>query len=822
MPGDKTVAVRLVATNDLFKKAMGEASASVEGLASSVESHMKGISTSASTELGKADSSASKWGSTLMATGAGAAVLGAGIVVALAKAGQAYGAQETAELKLQNTMRNEPQLANANVAAFHAQALALQAHTEASYNDVTSTQAMLGQFGLTQSQIEQVTPLVVDLSEKMGVSLEAASKAVGKSLDGTTAGLKRYGILVDDNGMKTQAYGATVQALSATVGGFAQAQGATFEGRLTEIKNQLTYLEAGVGKEALQAFQNMLGPVEHLSTDFAGLSQGTQSTVGEIAAFAGAGLIAAGAASSMIGFVVKMSTNFGVARDAVSGYVSELTLADAAQMAATAAMAAGVGGTLYAISQWNDATKKLQDQYTKPINFDNYAQAAVGINKLASETQDLGNQWNRMSDLEKLAHPEVWEEYSSLAAQYDQDLKQIGVERQKIEDIGKALGISGSAAQNLVQQMNVDPATANWSKLEPVLLNLATGSMTAAQAQAAYKAALDGSSASANTQAAQASADQTTIENTTKDYQSATSALQGLLDQTKTYLDTLSGSLDTQGAYEQDVRDLTSAFKTNGATLDINTDAGYTNLQAVEKVRDGIIDMGTQYIKTGGSVSSATSQTELYVDGLYKQMTQSGISQKAALDYINQLGLTPANIATAFNQPGLATAQQNASSLQNQYYALGQPVTTTVTLNTTDANQAIDQLLQGLAYVNAAAAGKPFVYNPAQAGGGTGGHAAGGPMGPGQSSPVAERGPEVFESNGKQYLLTGAQGGRIMTTSELAGRSQPVGGNGGINLTIPYQPGVEGGNYAAFQAFVRSKVMPEVTKAVRSGQGQRG
>jgi hypothetical protein len=80
MPDDKTVAVRLMASNDLFKKAMLDAGGAVKGLGSTVEGEFKKISTSSQAELGKASTASQRLGTQMMSIGAATALLGAGML----------------------------------------------------------------------------------------------------------------------------------------------------------------------------------------------------------------------------------------------------------------------------------------------------------------------------------------------------------------------------------------------------------------------------------------------------------------------------------------------------------------------------------------------------------------------------------------------------------------------------------------------------------------------------------------------------------------------------------------------------------------------
>ena len=138
----------------------------------------------------------------------------AGIVKSIGAAREAA----TAQLKLQNSIANSAKVSKDAAGIFTAQADALRDLTGVDDEAIVGAQAFMIQMGLTQSQVKELTPYVVDLSEKMGVDLETAAKAVGKSVNGTTGGLQRMGVVVDKTKAQTDAYGATVEALGVAQG----------------------------------------------------------------------------------------------------------------------------------------------------------------------------------------------------------------------------------------------------------------------------------------------------------------------------------------------------------------------------------------------------------------------------------------------------------------------------------------------------------------------------------------------------------------------------------------------------------------------------
>lgn len=198
----------------------------------------------------------------------GTAAVGAGVAVAagLAYAVTQFVEADVASQKLDNSAKNSAASARINAAALRSVAQATQAKTAADGDALVAGQAMLVQFGATQEQTVALTPLIADLSRKMGIDTETAARAVGKALNGSTTSLQKMGVQVDATKAATDPFTATMEALRGSVGGFAEAEGATAAGTLERIKNQLGDVVEAVGGGALEAFSPLIDAVSGLVT----------------------------------------------------------------------------------------------------------------------------------------------------------------------------------------------------------------------------------------------------------------------------------------------------------------------------------------------------------------------------------------------------------------------------------------------------------------------------------------------------------------------------------------------------------------------------
>ena len=181
----------------------------IDADASGAAREFKKIGNTADRELGKATKSMDRMSSKLTSFGAGAVVgaaaLGAGLAMFAKEAGEA----ETQQLKLSNSIKNSENAFAGNGKALRDQASALMKVTVADDDAIVSAQALLVQFGRTSKETEALTPLVVDLSRKMGIDLESAAKAVGKSSEGSAGALKKMGF--DAVGGTPEQFAAQIQ-----------------------------------------------------------------------------------------------------------------------------------------------------------------------------------------------------------------------------------------------------------------------------------------------------------------------------------------------------------------------------------------------------------------------------------------------------------------------------------------------------------------------------------------------------------------------------------------------------------------------------------
>jgi hypothetical protein len=305
----------------------------------------------------------------------GTTAIGAGVAIAggLAFAVTQFVEADRASQKLDNSARNAATSAKINAEALREVAQATQSKTAADGDALVAGQAMLVQFGATQDQTVQLTPLLADLSRKMGVDTETAARAIGKSLEGSTGQLQRMGIQVDATKAATDPFTATMDALRSTVGGFAEAEGATAAGTLERIKNQLGDVVESVGGGALEAFTPL---IEFMGT--IGLSgSAAGDAIGNIAGKLG--VIAATTGLAMGGLIKAREgiDNIRTAASSAGDGVGKMGFA----LGALGVIGAGVA-IAGIVSSLNEATKSAENFEAALLAFDTSADTAMQINSL--------------------------------------------------------------------------------------------------------------------------------------------------------------------------------------------------------------------------------------------------------------------------------------------------------------------------------------------------------------------------------------------------------------------------------------------------------
>ena len=151
-------------------------------------------------------------------------------------------------------------------------------------------------------------------------------------------------------------------------------------------------------------------------------------------------------------------------------------------------------------------------------------------------------------------------------------------------------------------------------------------------------------------------------------HQEAIDALTGSVTLNASEVEVLSGKLaafaeqhlTTRSAardFEASIDDLTESLAENGRTLDIGTEAGRNNEEAIDRVAEATMRSAEETRKQTGSQAAANAVINKGRDALIDQLAAFGITGQKAQDYVNKLGLIPGDVRTEIALKGIKAAE---------------------------------------------------------------------------------------------------------------------------------------------------------------------
>lgn len=166
---------------------------------------------------------------------------------------------EESQLRLDQAFKTFPALANVSIQVLRNYNSQLALKTKFDDDAFASGQAVLAQFKLTGTQIKEITPLLADYAARTGMDLPSAATALGRAFLGNTRALKTIGINFKASGDTAKDYTTIMGLLREKVGGFAEAEGKSFSGRLEILHNQLDEVKESVGRGVLPILSALAG-----------------------------------------------------------------------------------------------------------------------------------------------------------------------------------------------------------------------------------------------------------------------------------------------------------------------------------------------------------------------------------------------------------------------------------------------------------------------------------------------------------------------------------------------------------------------------------
>ena len=156
---------------------------------------------------------------------------------------------EKAQIALATSLKNVTGATNAQIAAVESQITKTSLLTGITDDELRPSLDRLVRSTGDVAEAQKLQNLAIDTAAGTGKSLQAVSEALAKAHDGNFAALKKLGVPLDENIIKTKDFDAAQAALAATFGGQAAAQADTFAGKMQRL--QVAFDE---GKETVGSF----------------------------------------------------------------------------------------------------------------------------------------------------------------------------------------------------------------------------------------------------------------------------------------------------------------------------------------------------------------------------------------------------------------------------------------------------------------------------------------------------------------------------------------------------------------------------------------
>ncbi|MGN6804051.1 MAG: hypothetical protein ACTHJN_19285 [Ginsengibacter sp.] len=119
---------------------------------------------------------------------------------------------------------------------------------------------------LTENQIDQLTPVIINYSVKSRVSIDEATTTILQALEGQGRALKEYGINLSGTKSEAERLGIIMDTLAAKVNGAADAFGGTTQGAIAEVTQRVKSLKEELGTGLLPTIKyTLIGLNEFLS-----------------------------------------------------------------------------------------------------------------------------------------------------------------------------------------------------------------------------------------------------------------------------------------------------------------------------------------------------------------------------------------------------------------------------------------------------------------------------------------------------------------------------------------------------------------------------
>lgn len=252
---------------------------------------------------------------------------------------------ELSQKKLATALRNTTKATDKQIAATEDYVKTAQLRYGVSDVKLRSSLGNLLRATQDVTEAQKLNNLAIDISAATGRDLEGVSLALGRAYGGNFTALKKLGIPLDENIVKTKDFEGLTKSLTDTFGGSAKANTETYAGQLAILKERFGEIQEDIGAKLIPKLKLLLENVNLVAKGFSGEDKdGLSARARELQGFTGntgpaslGGSLKALADSFGLLFSALTSSNATGGKDTLTSIAGSLeTFANAIESVATA------------------------------------------------------------------------------------------------------------------------------------------------------------------------------------------------------------------------------------------------------------------------------------------------------------------------------------------------------------------------------------------------------------------------------------------------------------------------------------------------------
>lgn len=167
----------------------------------------------------------------------------------------------------------------------------------------------------------------------------------------------------------------------------------------------------------------------------------------------------------------------------VAGFTAMKAAGGAMGVGIAAGAAVAIAGVIELSRRSQQAALEAQKAAQGKFDFTNYSAAARAYNEQAAALEAMAKKWNGYSYAEKLAHAQEDKDRREMAAQHEENGKHIDELRNRIQHLATDLGISTAEAQALQESLGIDLTQVDPGRYTEIIRAMTAGDIDAAEAK---------------------------------------------------------------------------------------------------------------------------------------------------------------------------------------------------------------------------------------------------------------------------------------------------------------------------------------------------